>query len=661
MTGDEIQQTSELARLFAPVLSRTFGPLRKMFAVSEVMLRGNYEAYLERTTSAYQKICTILDPSVELELESVYVPLTIRSITSAESFEITDFPEKLFTKYPQNLVIDSAGMGKSTLSRFMLLQAARARKTQLLPIFVEMRRMNSDQSLLEFIANEISIFRAQAFSEDLLLHLIGTNQFLLMLDGVDEMPEAVRKAFVTGLKNILAKCPACPLWITSRNDPILTEFPSVSRWSVLPLTKPKAYQLIAQYEKNRQIAEQLIAALKQSSTDTVETFLGTPLLVVLLVGSYENKPLIPVKRSNFYLQVFDALFEKHDAVKGGYVRERKSKLSIDQFGQVMRALGLCLLEDGTVEFDKSSFMMRMQAVRQLVPHIRFENHDLLHDLLNAVPLLVHEAGKYRFAHKSMMDFFAGSCICQDLEGKADELLEKLYETKQLTRFSEVLRFCADIDFATFRKTVLKKLAYDIAKYGDSEHAICRGLPPKSAAELKKSAFFASFQLLRMPDSEVGVSARKRTRTAYSVFDSKSSSKAARSAAFDSMRADRRGQVTINTYFSNGYSLFRQLFAEHSIPFLVKVTKETKMRADAFRYLEPKLKPLKGYESIKYLSLREAEMPEIEANGDLSFLISRANLHVDFAEAKRFVAQLQREEDAGKTVIGSIISGMLQKA
>ncbi|WP_341919557.1 NACHT domain-containing protein [Polaromonas sp. YR568] len=654
VTPEQLKAGSELLKLVIPLIAKAFSPLKKGYAGTEAILRLNYERYLSSSIAAHEKICTILDPSLELSLESVYVPLSVRTLAGDHTVEVKSFPSKLFADSPQNLIIDSAGMGKSTLSRFILLQCARADRPKYLPIFIELRRMKSGETLLEFISKEIALFKNSEFSEEVLLFLLGTNQFLLMLDGVDELAEGNRRAFVDGLRKILTKCSKCPMWITSRNDPILTEFPSLVRWSVLPLTRTRAYQLIRQYEKNEQLASQLIATLKVSAPDTVGTFLGTPLLVVLLVGSYENKPLVPVKRSNFYHQVFDALFERHDAIKGGFVRNRKSNLSVDQFHQILRALGFCLIRDGTVEFDFNTYCQRIAKVKQLVPHILFEDSELLSDLLHAVPLLVQEGGKYRFVHKSMIDFFAASYICTDLDGQEAALLNKLYEQKQVTRFSEVLRFCADIDFATFRQTILQLLAKDVVAYGATNTAYCPHLSFESAQELKKATFFAHFTLIKnFADSKV---IEKGNGSHVELMMPLNTS------ALDSMRVDYIGSSKmLYTVFRNAYSFFKLVFNEHPIPFMRRVSRETVIPENAFEYLMDEITTPMEQVKIGLLGLDSEQVGLIENHNEIGLLASRCNLQVDFTAANQFVEQLSVESAAGKSIIGDVIESMLQQA
>ena len=279
------------------------------------------------------------------------------------------------------------------------------------------------------------------------------------------MEDAQRKSASAGLHELIVSCPELPLILTSRNDPLLTDFPMLSRWSIAPLVRAKAYQLIQQYESDKDMADRLISALQRRPRgDAIETFIRAPLLVVLLVASYKEKQLIPTQVSSFYWQVYDALFEKHDSAKGGFVRKRVSGLALDQFHRVLRTLGFLFLSKGTTSFDKVTFFETCDEIAKLLPEVRFQANDLLQDLLKAVPLVVSEGATYRFVHKTMIDYFAAEFICRDLKEGHAQYLVTIYKTRLVHRYSEVLRFCADIDYGTFKRSFLKEVARDVISF-----------------------------------------------------------------------------------------------------------------------------------------------------------------------------------------------------
>jgi len=645
----------DVAKGLAPLLHRAFRPLKKAYAISEALLRGNYEDYVAKSHEALSQLCTILDPTTNLRIEDVYVPLTLKAMRDGREVEVSGYPDRLFRQSPHTLVIDTAGMGKSTLSRFIFLKSTEPGSAKKLPIFVELRRMKANEDLAALIARELALFKGAAYSEDVLLSVLSTGQFLLLLDGVDELPDAARPTFVDGLRKIIAKCAGLDLWITSRNDPILTEFPTLERWRVSPLNRDSAYQLIHRYERNREIANQLVGALKSSEIESIETFLGTPLLVVLLVSSYEQKQFVPVKRSNFYYQVFDALFERHDASKGGLVRPRQSSLTIDQFYSVLRAFCFMLIRDGTVEIDQVTFENRMGQAKRLLPQLTFSSESVKADLLHAVPLMTLDGGKLRFAHKSMIDFFAAAYVTSDLGGRQSEFLEKLYDGKQMSRLSEMLRFCADLDFLTFRRTILRKLAAEIVEFEPEQRRRHAALPPTESTErFIRASFFTSHAAATMKEPSTTGKPGARKSPAISVTHIPDGDH--RTHRFDSVTIDiPRPDRILYTQFRNAYTLFAILKREQTIPFLVKFVANQQMHEDSLAYLfEPMAAEIKDEPFVgRELTLEDIQL--IGQNDDLGLLASRCHILPDFVVAAQFLVDLDRESNLESLVLEQAFS------
>ena len=65
-----------------------------------------------------------------------------------------------------------------------------------------------------------------------------------------------------------------------------------------------------------------------------ESFASNPLLLNIMLLTYDNYADIPEKLHLFYSNAFETLYIKHDATKGGYKREFKTKLSSDDFKRV---------------------------------------------------------------------------------------------------------------------------------------------------------------------------------------------------------------------------------------------------------------------------------------------------------------------------------------
>ncbi|HBR3237814.1 TPA: hypothetical protein MHW10_22845 [Klebsiella pneumoniae] len=211
-----------------------------------------------------------------------------------------------------------------------------------------------------------------------------------------------------------------------------------------------------------EIPQGIKSSVVNSLREFADDFLSTPLYVSLLFCAYKFKPIIPRKKELFYSQVFDALFESHDLTKElGYVREKHSKLDSTDFHQILRRLGFwCLKEGGRIEFNKDDLQIIIKEIASKIPGLTISASLFIKDLIETVPLFVKEGAIIRWSHKSLMEYFAAMFICRDTKERQRGILRTLYKNDESIRHKNLFELCADIDYSTFRSSVIKNLLED---------------------------------------------------------------------------------------------------------------------------------------------------------------------------------------------------------
>ena len=125
--------------------------------------------------------------------------------------------------------------------------------------------------------------------------------------------------------------------------------------------------------------------------------------------TYSDVAHIPDKLSVFYSQAYESLFFKHDALKSGFQRERRSGLDIQDFARVFAAF--CMQSYDTREFSFSqSRALEILDRGKRITQLAFEPRALLDDALQAVCLLVEEGLEITFAHRSFQEYFVARFI-----------------------------------------------------------------------------------------------------------------------------------------------------------------------------------------------------------------------------------------------------------
>ncbi|MDW7599944.1 hypothetical protein R1V99_05195 [Stenotrophomonas maltophilia] len=389
---------------------------RKTAAAEQKAWRDVSNAIIKQTqllVDRYSKVTTVAFPRDSVPLDSIYVPLTIVRARGKGSITVDSFPNDLFKDGRKALLVDVAGMGKSTVSKVTYLRSLEERK--FLPILIDLRRLTDQIGIEESVMVQFGVSAANFES---LKEFLRTQTILFILDGFDEISDKNKASVARGVRSFVDRAENGRFLMTSRPELPFGEYSDFLLYKIQELTRAQATQLIKNYGEAYDIedrARALLDELRARHDDSVTSFLKNPLLTSLLFRAFEFKSVVPVKRGVFYRQVFDALYEAHDLSKEtGYVREKRTGLHHDDFHRAVRALAKLFRQKGEVEVSVDEFADMARTISQsLCPDLSFRPEDLLADLLNAVPIFQRDGMKIRWAHKSLLDYFLCEFLLRD--------------------------------------------------------------------------------------------------------------------------------------------------------------------------------------------------------------------------------------------------------
>lgn len=401
--------------------------------------------YLRMIELRTRCVPSIAIPSGEFLLEKIYEPLTLKGRLEGEFFTVKGFPRELLEQYRCISITDDAGMGKSTLAKYIVRAAVSESKQ--IPLLIELRRLRQGMQIVERLASELGGDAVAVSSE--VIALMESGNFIFVLDGFDEVAEELRSDVIDQINNMSLRFPFCRFVLTSRKEYGSGAFPQFAEMQICRLTRDQAFALLRRYDQGGGIAEQLIQKI---SSAEVDEFLGNPLLVTLLFKAFDYRPTIPPKRSVFFRQVYEALFHDHDLSKGdGFERKKLSALDSDDMHKVLRALGFVSFQLGRVSYSKEELPeLLADAIKRCALPTQVDVSKLKEDITKAVPILVRDGLEYRWVHKSFQEYFAAVYIVHDLASRKDEIIEKLFYSPEVVRFAEVLRFIAEADLSATR-------------------------------------------------------------------------------------------------------------------------------------------------------------------------------------------------------------------
>ena len=197
-----IKSTESVVKLFFASHIESFkNNLREKYLqkqISDKNLEELLQTYLSRLHKKCNTINTIIFPQQEIPLESIYEPLVLTS-TNRHNIEEEDCSKSIDllihdTLDKNLLLIDTAGMGKSTVSKYLILRILQNKLHSKIPIFVELRKVDKDESLLDYIVKEMNPYKRKNFTVEMFVMLMEKGKFVFFFDGFDEVSEDKAKS-----------------------------------------------------------------------------------------------------------------------------------------------------------------------------------------------------------------------------------------------------------------------------------------------------------------------------------------------------------------------------------------------------------------------------------------------------------------------------------
>lgn len=457
------------------------------------IFEDKFNDYLKRAYDRNNVMNTVVFQNRPKSLSDLYIPLSLSSSHEEVEVLIDKYKEDFINKYKKLVITDSAGMGKSTLLKWMFVDSMKSNVG--VPIFIELRKLSSNNKVIDEIFKEINPIDGE-FDRNFILNLIKRGDFIFFFDGYDEIPLEYKNSVTEDLQSFISKASDNIFILSSRPQSAIASFADFHEFKIKPLERNEAFDLLRKYDENNTLSEQLIDIItKDKNHKSLEEFLTNPLMVSLLFKGYEYKQTISYKKSIFYRQVYDALYENHDLTKGGaFVHEKLSGLDIEQFHTVLRIVAFLTWKIGKIEYNRDEIIKYLSKAKDYT-NIMFMESKFLEDLVANVPLFYREGNLYRWKHKSLQEYFSAQYICTDSKDLQEEILINIYCSKDFDSYLNVLDLCYDIDYKTFRRSIIYKFICEALNYNSQHYKYIDEVDSESLKIRKHLTFWKKFFIL----------------------------------------------------------------------------------------------------------------------------------------------------------------------
>lgn len=459
----------------------------------------NLDHYLRKIKEKYTTIKTLLYSEEPKAFYDFYVCNDIeRTVLVRKKFENLSDTITLEDVTVKDLLVQShyiilsgtGGLGKSMMLRHLLLNSIDSfSDLALIPVFIPLKDFDKNiEDLDEFIYSKINIFFGGS-NKNQFLRELQKGKCLLLFDGLDEIASNLGEKFIKMMEGFTDKYPENYYVISSRPSQNFISYSRFTVWNLKPFDLNKALSLINKLEfrvDEPLIKEKFRKALSGVLYRTHGSFIQNPLLLTIMLLTFEQYAEVPSKMHVFYREAFAALSVKHDANKGAYKRTLKSSLSIESFGEYFSEFCARSYHDEKFDMSEVEFVnyFRLLKSREREGDRTTSAIDFLHDLCSNMCLMYSESGKLHFTHRSFQEYFCALYFSKQKDKNLksigsffnnkenrigdktfnmlyDMIPEKVEEYILLPFLSELFEKCDRLDgYWTFLEEVYPKLSYE---------------------------------------------------------------------------------------------------------------------------------------------------------------------------------------------------------
>ncbi|WP_433182422.1 NACHT domain-containing protein [Actinoallomurus sp. CA-150999] len=486
-------------------------------------------------------------------------PLKVAALTGDQGREPSTMrAEGMLARSSRTLLRGQAGSGKSTLLGWITVTAARRAFTGDLadwngrvPFLIKLRSC-AESGLPR--PEDLVTGPLQGLMPPAWVHrVLGAGRGIILVDGVDEVPQGRRDEVRQWLRKLLDVYPSVRTVVTSRPAAADTRWLSAEGFRPVmlePMTPDDLRELVRQWHAAVRHAGSLPCAPEElpgyegtllarlESGPHLRALATTPLLAAMLCAlNLDRVSHLPRDRMGLYRAVLDMLLERRDVERG--VRSHPGiELERGQKERLLQELAWRLTILGRAEMSKTTALRRMEARSAAMPRVTASAEELLDYLLHRSGVIREPVpGRIDFVHRTVQEYLAARQAADDAD------VETLVEKAHLDQWRDTVVMAAGHANAPLRRDLISGLldrAEAEPKHGhrlrmlvaacletvpdvphDSrdrvEKCVSRLIPPKNAADARRLAAAGEEILRRLPESLDGLTEAQAAATVQTVW------------------------------------------------------------------------------------------------------------------------------------------------
>jgi predicted NACHT family NTPase len=352
------------------------------------------------------------------------------------------------------MVLGKPGSGKTTFLKHIAIQCDRAKfEANKIPIFISLKNFAeiTNLDLLEYISDELASCGVEARSQT--EFALSQGRGLILLDGLDEVPESDSDAVVRQIRQFVQKYYNNQFIITCRiaaakyrfHDAAFTcvEVADFNNKQIAAFARNWFVVFSQNMEAGKALASQFFEQLKMKKNQQIRELAVTPILLNLTCLVFHAKADFPSNRAKLYEEGVEIMLRKWDETRGIKRDEVYRDLNLCRKKHLLAFVAAITFERGDYFFEKNQIQ---QVIADYLANLRDGTTDPVElemdseVVLKAIEaqhgLLVERArGIYSFSHLTFQEYFTAREIVNNSEPQA---MEKLVSHLTEKRWREVL-------------------------------------------------------------------------------------------------------------------------------------------------------------------------------------------------------------------------------
>ncbi|MFD8497455.1 NACHT domain-containing protein [Amycolatopsis sp. NPDC059657] len=410
---------------------------------------------------------TSISPKRRLPLSVAYVGLTVlaghgreETLFARAGADVARSADErgveiVLAQNPRLLVRGEAGSGKTTLLRWLAVNAAQCRFdaplqrwNDLVPFFIQLRRYSDKplpgpEELNAGVGWQVLADKPPGWISSIL----RDDRALVLVDGLDELPEHRRMDVHGWIEDLVATYPGCRYVLTSRSPAVSDDwlanvgFRHAEMQAMSPghvnLFIRHWHEAAGQDESDEErldleiLRGRLVASIDASLA--LKNLATSPLLCALLCAlNRDLRSKLPTRRIEIYQTALEMLLTKRDSGRD-VVDKLANELSVGDKLQILADLAHWYTETGLATADRARVLYQIQLSLRNFSGRHLEPDDVYrHLLLRTGVLREPVVGRVDFLHKTFQEFLCARKIIES------DLAEKLISRIRHKQSDEII-------------------------------------------------------------------------------------------------------------------------------------------------------------------------------------------------------------------------------